>query len=131
MTDALMILPTGEKVAADQLTRPMLKQVDDESLEELAYQAKMLKSLIKNVEDEMKTRLDEGKQFNRVSYTQRTKRIIPKDNNDLKQELVFKYGYDAVELKTPTALQRKYGDVIKEDLERITVLESTNAVKWE
>ncbi len=130
MNEITLINEDGEKMTFANMVPAALEKTDNESLEELGYMSKILKARFKDIDAEIKKRLDDGQQFGRVEYVERTKKMIPQDDNDLKQQFIFKYGYDAVELKSPTQLRKQFGKAIEEDLEAITVFDTTNVVKW-
>ncbi|MHB9627354.1 hypothetical protein ACX9YQ_07525 [Weissella cibaria] len=130
MNEITLINEDGEKMTFANMVPAALEKTDNESLEELGYMAKILKARFKDIDAEIKKRLEDGQQFGRVEYVERNKKMIPQDDNDLKQQFIFKYGYDAVELKSPMQLRKQFGKAIEEDLEAITIFDMTNAVKW-
>ncbi|WP_334098234.1 hypothetical protein [Leuconostoc lactis] len=86
---------------------------------------------MKNVEDAVKAKLDDGVEIKDISYTEATRKSLAADDDKLKKAFVKKYGWDAVQVKTPTQLKNIFGEAIDEDLEKVVVYETQKRVKYE
>jgi len=122
----------GEAYTLDMLRdKKTVENMSAESLHDLAYAIKSLKAPMKNVEEAVKSKLDEGAEIKGISYTNYEKKTVTKPSNKKLRELVLKYGWDVVTLKTPKQLQDRFGEDIKKDLEDIVVYETQKRVKYE
>lgn len=122
----------GEAYALDMLRdKKKVDNLSPEALHDLAYAIKSLKAPIKNVEDAVKKKLDEGVEIKGISYTEANKVMLSADDEKLKKAFVKKYGWGAVQVKTPTQLKKLYGEAIDEDLEKVVVYETQKRVKYE
>ncbi|MDA5458501.1 MULTISPECIES: hypothetical protein [Weissella] len=132
MSEMGMIISTGEIATMEQLTDPkLLAQVDNETLEELKYTSKMVAApAVKAIDAEVKRRLDEGVTFSHAQYRDGMKTEIPDADNELKQQFVEKFGWDAVSLKTANKLKTKYGEVVDELLDGHTIQTPTKTLMW-
>lgn len=122
MTHEMMIVNAyGEPTpVSEMLSKEYLDGLTTEQAESLAYQAKELKRPLKNVEDMIKERLNEGKQFKNISYST-SKRSAVDQSDETKMAFVKKYGWGAVSVNTPAQLKREFGKAIEEDLEKVIV----------
>lgn len=122
----------GEAYTLDMLRdKKTVENLSPEALHDLAYAIKSLKAPIKNVEDAVKKKLDEGVEIKGISYTEANKAMLSADDEKLKKAFVKKYGWGAVQVKTPTQLKKLYGEAIDEDLEKVVVYETQKRVKYE
>lgn len=122
----------GEAYTLDMLRdKKTVDNLSPEALHDLAYAIKSLKAPIKNVEDAVKKKLDEGVEIKGISYTEANKAMLSADDEKLKKAFVKKYGWGAVQVKTPTQLKKLYGEAIDEDLEKVVVYETQKRVKYE
>lgn len=122
----------GEAYTLDMLRdKKTVDNLSPETLHDLAYAIKSLKAPIKNVEDAVKKKLDEGVEIKGISYTEANKAMLSADDEKLKKAFVKKYGWGAVQVKTPTQLKKLYGEAIDEDLEKVVVYETQKRVKYE
>ncbi|MDR3241774.1 MAG: hypothetical protein LBT37_06345 [Lactobacillaceae bacterium] len=130
MKSLTIITSNGEMVGLPQLQPENLKLMSNDDLEDLARTTKYLESGFKKVMTELKDRLDHNEDFEGVEYKERIKRSAPTDVNEIKEKFVNKYGWDAVELKSNAKLKKLYDGAINEDLEAITVENTTKIVSW-
>lgn len=130
MSEIKVIDEFGEIFPLDNFSPEYLKNVDNEQLEDVAYISRIVKKALANPEKELKARLGDGTKFNRVEMGHSTKRMLPQDDDKIKKAFVKKYGWDAVQVKTPAQLEKVFGDGIKEDLGKVTVLDKTERIKW-
>ncbi|WP_061515064.1 hypothetical protein [Leuconostoc mesenteroides] len=122
----------GQKFGLSIMTDDVqLKQLDNTTFEDLVYLIKYLKSGIKKTDAELKSRLDNGTQFKHISYGESNKQSLAQDDEALKKAFVKKYGWQAVEVKTPTKLKKEFGETIQEDLDKVVVHETQKRVKYE
>lgn len=122
----------GEAYSLDMLRdKKTVENLSPEALHDLAYAIKSLKAPIKNVEDAVKRKLDEGVEIKGISYTEANKAMLADDDEKLKKAFVKKYGWGAVQVKTPTQLKKLYGEAIDEDLEKVVVYDTQKRVKYE
>ena len=86
----------------------------------------------KKGETEVKKRLDEGQQFNRLSYGKAAQQKVLTMTNKQKYDLVKAHGWDCVEPITFTKLKSKFGDGIEQELEQSIVYKDKKApLKWD
>lgn len=111
--------------------KKQLQGLTNEQLEDLVYLIKHLKVGVSNVDKELKERLDNGAQFKHISYGESNKQSLAQDDEALKKAFVKKYGWQAVEVKTPTKLKKEFGEAIQEDLDKVVVHETQKRVKYE
>lgn len=132
MEEVKIVNEFGEALSRQDLLSPeFIKNMPQEQLEAAAYTAvKELKKPIKNIEDEVKRRLKEGHQFEHITMTQSNRSAIDQ-SEATKKALVNKYGWDAVDAKSPTQLKKKYGESIDDDLQKVTVYSTIDRVKYE
>lgn len=122
----------GEAYTLDMLRdKKTVEKMSAEALHDLAYAIKSLKTPMKNVEEAVKSKLDEGIEIKGITYTEASKSMLASDDEKLKQAFVKKYGWDSVQVKTPTQLKKRYGTDIEEDLEKVVVYETQKRVKYE
>lgn len=122
----------GEAYTLDMLRdKKNVENLSPEALHDLAYAIKSLKAPIKNVEDAVKKKLDEGVEIKGISYTEANKAMLSAEDEKLKKAFVKKYGWGAVQVKTPIQLKKLYGEPIEEDLEKVVVYETQKRVKYE
>lgn len=130
MNDLKIITADGEKIEFSTLTKDVLAQTSDEAIAELAHYLKRVTALAKNVDAEVKGRLDDGKKLNGISYTKRTKQTLPQSIEN-KNAFVKKYGIAAFDIKSPTQLKKVFGEQIEDDLSKVVVLEEGKSIKYE
>jgi hypothetical protein len=122
----------GTPTTITDLRKPeYLENLDTERLEDLAYTAKALATPIKNINNEVKARLDVGTQFVHITQTESHTKSLAQDDEKLKKAFVKKYGWDAVQVKTPTALKKQFGEAIQEDLDKVVVYDTQKRVKYD
>lgn len=106
--------------------------MDNITLTEFLAQAKIISDLYKKGETEVKKRLDEGQQFNRLSYGKAAQQKVLTMTNKQKYDLVKAHGWDCVEPITFTKLKSKFGDGIEQELEQSIVYKDKKApLKWD
>lgn len=110
--------------------KEFVSKLDTNTLEDLAYAVKSLKSPIKNVEEETKKRLKKGGQFNHISLTETTTKTIP-NNIENKNILYEKYGIDAFNIKSPKQLADTYGESIQKDISDMIVYTKSPRAKFD
>lgn len=130
MNEIKIVDSDGQVIGFAQMTPELLAKTDDESLEDMGYVGKIVSARLKDVDKEIKTRLEAGHSFSRVGMTKRQKKMVPVDDFGIKARFIDKYGLGAVELKSVAKLKKEFGDAITTDLETITVIDETNVVKW-
>lgn len=130
--DVTVINEWGEAYTLDMLRdKKTVEKMSADALHDLAYAIKYLKTPMKNVEDAVKAKLDDGVEIKDISYTEATRKSLAADDEKLKKAFVKKYGWDAVQVKTPTQLKNIFGEAIDEDLEKVVVYETQKRVKYE
>ncbi len=132
MNEMAMVTSNGEIASMQQLTEPkMLEQTDNDTLEDLKYLSKMMAApAVKAIDAEIKRRLDVGVKFNHAQWREGMKTEIPDSDNELKREFVEKFGWDAVSLKAPNKLKKKYGEIVDEMLDGHTLQTPTKTLTW-
>lgn len=122
----------GEAYTLDMLRdKKTVEKMSAESLHDLAYAIKSLKTPMKNVEDAVKAKLDDGVEIKGISYTEATRKSLAADDEKLKKAFVKNYGWGAVQVKTPTQLEKQYGEAIKADLEKVVIYDTQKRVKYD
>lgn len=122
----------GEAYTLDMLRdKKTVEKMSAEALHDLAYAIKSLKTPMKNVEEAVKAKLDDGVDIKGISYTEATRKSLAADDEKLKMAFVKKYGWGAVQVKTPTQLEKQYGEAIKEDLEKVVIYDTQKKVKYD
>lgn len=121
----------GEIIPVTQLTEKDFENMDDRTLEEVNYMFKIASKAQKTAKKVIDKRLKDGHTFSRYVYKKRKSDKFDDDNNDFKEELVEKYGFDAVKVKTPNKLREKFGDVVNKDIESHLVHGETNYATFE
>ena len=123
-------LETGERI---ELTPSNIKQLGNDELANLTSNLKVMEKLKKEAEKEIKSRLDEGEKFTRVSYPDKTTytRVLKLDD-EAKRSLIKNYGWDSVEPLSITKLEKKFGESIYEKLQPFIVeVPKAKAVQWD
>lgn len=128
---ATIITSEGEVLPVTQLTAKDFENMDDRTLEEINYMFKIADKAKKSAKKEIDKRLKNGRSFSRYVFKKRKSDNFDDDNNDFKEELVEKYGFDAVKVKTPNKLREKFGDVVNKDIETHLVHGETNYATFE
>ncbi|CAM3193303.1 hypothetical protein LAHI110946_10105 [Lactococcus hircilactis] len=120
---------TGEIVTLDP---SMVTSMNNADLQDFYANLKVIESLKKKAEAEIKRRLDEGQLFKRLSYGKvQYQRVLTLENED-KAKLVNKYGFECMVPLTINQLEKKYGESIYQELERFIVMKPKNqAIKWD
>ena len=120
---------TGELVTLDP---SMVTSMNNADLQDFYANLKVIESLKKKAEAEIKRRLDEGQLFKRLSYKKAAKqRILVLDNN-AKKALILKYGLESVEPLTIGKLEKKYGESIYSDLSPYIIeKDKAQAIEWD
>lgn len=120
---------TGELVTLDP---SMVISMNNADLQDFYANLKVIESLKKKAETEIKRRLDEGQLFKRLSYGKTQYQRVLKLENEDKAKLVNKYGFDCMEPLTINKLEKKYGESIYQELERFIVMKpKAQAIKWD
>ena len=123
-------LETGERI---ELTPSNIKQLGNDELANLTSNLKVMEKLKKEAEKEIKSRLDEGEKFTRVSYPDKTTytRVLKLDD-EAKRSLIKNYGWDSVEPLSITKLEKKFGESIYEKLQPFIVeAPKAKAIQWD
>ncbi|WP_349533969.1 hypothetical protein [Leuconostoc citreum] len=122
----------GQGYTLDMLRdKKVIEKLDPEELHDLAYAVKSLKTPIKNVEEVVKAKLDEGVEIKGIAYTEYSKKSIVSDDEKYKKALVKKYGWGALDFKSLTQLKKLFGDEVENDLEQIIIHDTQHRVKYE
>lgn len=111
--------------------KEQLQGLTNEQLEDLVYLIKHLKNGIYKVDKELKERLDSGSQFKHITYGESKTQSLAQDDEKIKKEFVKKYGWAAVEVKSPTKLKKEFGTEIQDDLDKVVVYDTQKRVKYE
>ena len=115
-----------------QLQQQALPVVPEEVDKAIKYLSLIHIYLYKKGETEVKKRLDEGQQFNRLSYGKAAQQKVLTMTNKQKYDLVKAHGWDCVEPITLTKLKSKFGDGIEQELEQSIVYKDKKApLKWD
>lgn len=132
MANELMIVDQwGEKLGIQDLNdKKFLENITPQQLENIAYRIKEINPAFKKVDEVLKERLKNGVQFPHISFSE-TKRSDIDQSEQTKIAFVKKYGWDAVEVKSPAKLKRKYGEDIQPDLDKVTVYTTSQRLKYE
>ena len=126
----LQLIPVDGDGQRVDLNPSVIKHMDNITLTEFLAQAKIIADLYKKVETEVKKRLDEGQQFNRLSYGEPAKRRVLKMNNKQKRDLVISRGWDCVEPIPLGKLIEKFGKDIENELP-VVIVENKAPLKWD
>lgn len=133
MTSELMIVDDDGQSFGLSFLRDerALASLDKRTFEELVYRKKELEGSFKKIDKELKSRLDDGIEFDHIKYGESSKQILNIDSKELKERFAKKYGIDAFVLKSPTQLKKQFGESIEEDLEKVVVYETQKRLKFE
>ena len=126
----LQLIPVDGDGQRVDLNPSAIKDMDNITLTEFLAQAKIISDLYKKGETEVKKRLDEGQQFNRLSYGEPAKRRVLKMNNKQKRDLVISRGWDCVEPIPLGKLIEKFGKDIENELP-VVITENKAPLKWD
>ncbi|MCT0458675.1 hypothetical protein LLUC320_04585 [Lactococcus cremoris] len=126
----LQLIPVDGDGQRVDLNPSAIKDMDNITLTEFLAQAKIIADLYKKGETEVKKRLDEGQQFNRLSYGEPAKRRVLKMNNKQKHDLVISRGWDCVEPIPLGKLIEKFGKDIENELP-VVITENKAPLKWD
>lgn len=126
----LQLIPVDADGQRVDLNPSAIKDMDNVTLTEFLAQAKIIADLYKKGETEVKKRLDEGQQFNRLSYGEPAKRRVLKMNNKQKRDLVISRGWDCVEPIPLGKLIEKFGKDIENELP-VVIVENKAPLKWD
>ena len=129
----LKIIPVDRETGETFIFEPaMVNKMDNSELTGLLAQLKVLDKIKKATEKEVKKRLDEGQQFNRLSYGKAAQQKVLTMTNKQKYDLVKSHGWDCVEPIALTKLKSKFGDGIEQELEQSIVYKDKKApLKWD
>lgn len=120
---------TGERL---ELNPSVIKDLDNAELTAFLAQVKAFETLKKKAEAEVKKRLDEGQQFNRLSYGKQSFNKVLAVDNKAKYALMKKYGWDALTTLTLKQLTDKFGEEVEKDLEPYVVLKPrAQSIVWD
>ena len=126
----LQLIPVDGDGQRVDLNPSAIKDMDNVTLTEFLAQAKIIADLYKKGETEVKKRLDEGQQFNRLSYGKASERRVLKMNNKQKRDLVISRGWDCVEPIPLGKLIEKFGKDIENELP-VVITENKAPLKWD
>ena len=126
----LQLIPVDGDGQRVDLNPSAIKDMDNITLTEFLAQAKIISDLYKKGETEVKKRLDEGQQFNRLSYGKASERRVLKMNNKQKRDLVISRGWDCVEPIPLGKLIEKFGKDIENELP-VVITENKAPLKWD
>ena len=126
----LQLIPVDADGQRIDLNPSAIKDMDNITLTEFLAQAKIISDLYKKGETEVKKRLDEGQQFNRLSYGKASERRVLKMNNKQKRDLVISRGWDCVEPIPLGKLIEKFGRDIENELPVVTT-KNKPPLKWD
>lgn len=126
----LQLIPVDGDGQRVDLNPSAIKDMDNITLTEFLAQAKIIADLYKKGETEVKKRLDEGQQFNRLSYGEPAKRRVLKMNNKQKRDLVISRGWDCVEPIPLGKLIEKFGKDIENELP-VVIVDNKAPLKWD
>ncbi|MCW2281472.1 DUF2800 domain-containing protein [Lactococcus lactis] len=129
----LQLIPLDGETGETLLLNPsMIKDWNNSELQNACSQLKALEKIKKEVEKEIKRRLDEGQQFTRLSYGKQQYTRVISAPPEVKAALIKKYGYDSVEPLAITKLEKKFGEEIYKDLQPYIVEKPKSpAIKWD
>ncbi|KEP87868.1 hypothetical protein X279_05220 [Oenococcus oeni IOEB_0501] len=136
MSNELQIVDTnGEVLSIDNVITKLndkahLASLADEQIEQLAYIVQSIKSPTKKIDDELKTRLVKGTQFNHISLTEYQRTTI-KDTEENRNTFYKKYGLDAFVFRTPAQLKKKFGEKIESDINQAAKTDISQRVKYD
>lgn len=132
MDNELMIVDQwGEKFGVQDLKdKKFLKNTTPQQMKDIAYLKKDINSVFKNVDEVLKERLNNGEQIPYISLSE-TKRSDINQSEKTKKAFVKKYGWDTVEVKSPSQLKKIFGEKIEEDLGKVTVYTTGQRLKYE
>ncbi|CAH1855819.1 hypothetical protein [Convivina praedatoris] len=132
MANELMIVDQwGEKFGVKDLNdKKFLENITPQQLENIAYRKKEIDPALKKVDEVLKERLNKGEQFPHICFSE-TERSDIDQSEQTKIAFVKKYGWDAVEVKSPAKLKRKYGEDIQQDLDKVIVYTTGQRLKYE
>lgn len=119
----------GQAYPIQDITAEHLAKLSDDDLEQLAYAFKFMKSAMKAVETDYRTRLLNGSQMWKAQLTTATKKEIP-DTLPIKQAFLNEYGLEAFELKSPTKLKKQFGARVEEHINKVVTETEIKKVKW-
>ncbi|WP_419154478.1 hypothetical protein [Weissella bombi] len=128
---ATIVTADGEVLPVTQLTVKDFESMDDRTLEEVNYLFKIADKAKKVAKKEIDKRLEAGHTFSRYVHKSRKSDEFDADNNDFKEQMIDKYGYDAVLVKSPAKLKDKFGDVVNADVEPHIVHGQKEYATWE
>ncbi|MCT0079484.1 hypothetical protein [Lactococcus lactis] len=126
----LQLIPVDGDGQRVDLNPSAIKDMDNITLTEFLAQAKIIADLYKKGETEVKKRLDEGQQFNRLGYGKKSERRVLKMNNKQKRDLVISRGWDCVEPIPLGKLIEKFGKDIENELP-VVITENKAPLKWD
>lgn len=129
----LQLIPLDGETGETLLLNPsMIKDWNNSELQNACSQLKALEKIKKEVEKEIKKRLDEGQQFTRLSYGKQQYTRVISAPPEVKAALIKKYGYDSVEPLSIAKLEKKFGEEIYKDLQPYIVEKPKSpAIKWD
>lgn len=126
----LQLIPVDGDGQRVYLNPSAIKDMDNITLTEFLAQAKIIADFYKKGETEVKKRLDEGQQFNRLSYGKASERRVLKMNNKQKRDLVVSRGWDCVEPIPLGKLIEKFGKDIENELP-VEITKNKPPLKWD
>lgn len=129
----LQLIPLDGETGETLLLNPsMVKDWNNSELQNACSQLKTLEKIKKEIDKEIKKRLDEGQQFTRLSYGKQQYTRVISAPPEVKAALIKKYGYDSVEPLSITKLEKKFGEEIYKDLQPYIVEKpKAPAIKWD
>lgn len=129
----LQLIPLDGETGETLLLNPsMVKGWNNSELQNACSQLKTLEKIKKEVDKEIKKRLDEGQRFTRLSYGKQQYTRVISAPPEVKAALIKKYGYGSVEPLSITKLEKKFGEEIYKDLQPYIVEKPKSpAIKWD
>lgn len=129
----LQLIPLDGETGETLLLNPsMVKDWNNSELQNACSQLKTLEKIKKEVDKEIKKRLDEGQRFTRLSYGKQQYTRVISAPPEVKAALIKKYGYGSVEPLSITKLEKKFGEEIYKDLQPYIVEKPKSpAIKWD
>lgn len=129
----LQLIPLDGETGETLLLKPsMVKNWNNSELQNACSQLKALEKIKKEVDKEIKKRLDEGQQFTRLSYGKQQYTRVISAPPEVKAALIKKYGYDSLAPLSIAQLEKKFGEEIYKDLQPYIVEKpKAPAIKWD
>lgn len=122
----------GELIPINQaITSSNVKQIPSDQLYEVGYTLKMYNPQMHAVNKELKRRVELGEKFPQYGKVTNERNVLQVDDENFKKEMFSKYGWSALEVKSATQLQKKYGDSVLTDIDNYKKPEEKEFIKWQ